>query len=73
MGMKAKRWRVVFDTHEGMKVIQIQRGDSGGVADAVTLFRTAVRAAMEREPACCRTVMIGVHVEGPECDHEVGG
>jgi len=77
MGMKAPgagvkpRWRLTFDMENpGMKVVQIERGSQGGVDQAVTLFRSCVRAAMDS--GACRTVMVGVHVEGAECDHEVG-
>lgn len=65
------RWRLTFDVDSPqMKVVQIEKGSAGGVDQAVTLFRSCVRAAMEA--GGCRTVMIGVHVEGEGCDHEVG-
>jgi hypothetical protein len=70
MGVKP-RWRLTFDMDTpGMKVVQVERGSGGGVDQAVALFRSCVRAAMEA--GGCRTVMIGVHVEGAACDHEVG-
>lgn len=72
MGVKdpRRRWRLVFDMDgREVKVLQVSKG-AASVADAVTLFRAAVRAAMEKEG--CQTVMVGVHVEGAECDHEVG-
>lgn len=67
------RWRLTFnaDDSQAMRVVQVARGDSAGVDEAVTLFRSAVRSAMEA--GGCRTVLVGVHVEGAECDHEVGG
>lgn len=67
-----RRWRLVFnmDDPQTMRVISVSKRE-GGVSDAVTLFRAAVREAMEANG--CRNVVIGVHVEGAECDHEVGG
>jgi hypothetical protein len=73
MGLKAKpRWRLTFnaDDPQTMRVLKIGAADRGAVDEAVTLFRAAVRSAMDA--GGCRTVMVGVHVEGEACDHEVG-
>lgn len=66
------RWRLTFDadSSQTMKVIQVEKGDRSAVDEAVGLFKLAIRAAMAA--GGCRTVMIGVHVEGEGCDHEVG-
>lgn len=67
------RWRLTFNADDTatMRVVQIGKGDTGAIDEAVTLFRSCVRSAMAA--GGCRTVMVGVHVEGAECDHEVGG
>lgn len=73
--MKAaeRRWRLTFDAESGgtMRVVQVGRRDAGAVDEAVALFKLAIRSAMAA--GGCRTVMVGVHVEGAECDHDVRG
>lgn len=66
------RWRLTFEPERGggMRVVQIGHRDTAAVDDAVALFKMCVRSAMEA--GGCRTVMVGVHVEGADCDHEVG-
>jgi hypothetical protein len=71
--MKAgRRWRLVFDAgrtgHE--RSLKVGPGDAGAVAEALVLFRSAMRAAMESDS--CRTVTVAIHVDGADCDHEVG-
>lgn len=63
--------RLVFDVAgEAPAIFKVEAGDAGAVADVVTAFRSRVRAAIEA--GGCRSFLVGVHVEGAECDHEVG-
>lgn len=66
-----KRWRLVFEAGQvPISVVTIEGGDAAAVDEAVKVFKAKIRAAMEL--GGCRSVLVGVHVEGAACDHEVG-
>lgn len=63
-----RRWRLVFDPPVGPPIV-VGKRDPGGVDAAMTAIRSRLRAAMEA--GGCRSFVVGVHVEGEACDHEV--
>lgn len=66
---RARKWRLVFEPPGPQQTIAVAKGDPDSIDDAVRAIRSRLRAAMEA--GGCRSVVIGVHVEGPACDHEV--
>jgi len=66
------RWRLTFEPEAGaMNVLRVGKGDTRAIDDAVTLMKSCIRAAMAA--GGCRNVVIGVHVDGADCDHEIAG
>lgn len=65
-----KRWRLVFEVGSDTRVLAVGKGDTRAADDAVAAFKSLVRDAMESDG--CRSFVVGVHVEGAACDHEVG-
>jgi hypothetical protein len=71
MSSKRRRVRLVFDVAgEPPSVVRVDGNDQRAVSEALAVFRHKVRAAIEA--GGCRSFLVGVHVEGAECDHEVG-
>lgn len=69
----ARAWRLVFEGGDPatMVTVSISRGAKlAAVDEVVAEFKRRVRAAMEA--GGCRSFVVGVHVEGSACDHEVG-
>jgi hypothetical protein len=68
--LPARRWALVLDMGaEPRRVFTVRSAEKAG-----EVFE-AVRAALEElvKRGGCRSMVIGVHVEGPACDHELGG
>lgn len=70
-GSKRRRVRLVFDAAgEAPSVVKVDGNDHRAVSEALAVFRHKVRAAIEA--GGCRSFLVGVHIEGDACDHEVG-
>jgi len=65
-----RRWQLVLEPGgEAARVFVVRNAtDADEVMGAV---REGVRSMMAR--GGCRSMTIAVHVEGPSCDHELGG
>lgn len=65
-----RRWQLVLEPQTSQAQTFTVR-DAKDADEVMTAVRGHLRTMMER--GGCRSLVIGVHVEGAECDHELRG
>lgn len=63
-----QRWTLVIEHGAGLTRKFVVRSATDG-DDVMAALRAMIRDEMAR--GGCRSIAIGIHVEGPACDHEV--
>lgn len=63
-----RRWQLVLDA-AGEQPRPFTVRDAKDADEVMEAIRETVRAMMAR--GGCRSLLVGVHVEGPDCDHEI--
>jgi len=65
-----RRWQLVLEgAGEVSRTFTVR--DAKDADEVMTAVRESVRAMMAR--GGCRSIVIGVHIEGEECDHQITG
>lgn len=65
-----RRWQLVLDAAGSAPQVFTVR-DAKDADEVMAAVREGVRSLMAK--GGCRSLVIGVHVEGADCDHQIGG